>query len=286
MADFVQFALEHGVMIQDLDASGRIRRCPTLQHPRSRNGAYRWDGRRGFCFAWDGDARPYWYDDPHALPWTDDARRTHAMRRAEERRRQAECHQRAARYAAALLGIASLGEHNYFHFKGLPRARGLVLPDGALLVPMRSLSGALQGAQTIRWDVDARRYEKRMLPGMQARGAVLRIGSPRAAQTILCEGYATGRSIELAVRQLQLDASVLVCFSDSNLTFVARRLAGRRCVFADHDASGAGERAALATGLPYCMSERVGEDANDLYVRAGLLAVCAQLMALTEAAMT
>ena len=53
---------------------------------------------------------------------------------------------------------------------------------------------------------------------------------------------------------------------------------GRRYLFADNDKSGAGERAAQATGLPYCMSPVLGEDANDMHVRAGLLAVCGLLM--------
>jgi putative DNA primase/helicase len=81
---------------------------------------------------------------------------------------------------------------------------------------------------------------------------------------------------------MHLDASVLVCFSDSNLTFVAPRVTGRRTVFADNDESGAGERAASATGLPYRMSDRLGEDANDLFRRAGLMAVCSKLIELNR----
>ncbi len=78
---------------------------------------------------------------------------------------------------------------------------------------------------------------------------------------------------------MRLNAAVLVCFSDSNMVLVAAQITkGRRYVFADHDKSGAGERAAQATGLPYCMSPVLGEDANDMHVRAGLLAVCGLLM--------
>ena len=45
------------------------------------------------------------------------------------------------------------------------------------------------------------------------------------------------------------------------------------------DASTGGERAAQATGLPYCMSETEGFDANDEHKKNGLMAVSKLLMA-------
>ena len=278
MTDFVQFASAHGVLIRNLDSSGRIRRCPTAEHPRSDNGAYMWDGQRGWVFAWDGAAEPQWFNDPSAKPWTEADKKAFAAKREAERRQQAARQQRAAQHAAELLKTARLDSHNYLHFKGLPMAQGLVLPDDGLFVPMRGLAGGLQGAQIIRWDHENRRYDKRMLPGMKAKGAVLRIGPPRSMETVLCEGYVTGLSIEAAIRQMRLSAAVLVCFSANNLVHVAPAVSGRKYVFADNDESGTGERVARETGLPYCMSDRAGEDANDLYVRAGLLPVCQRLM--------
>lgn len=278
MSDFFRFAEAHGVLIKSLIPSGKIVRCATVLHPRSTNGAYMWDGQRGFVFAWDGPAEPQWFNDPSATPWTDAEKREFAQKRNLERQQLMQRQQRTAQNADAMVRAAVLGEHNYFHFKGLPDARGLIQADGSLLVPMRSLAGALQGAQVIRWDHENRRYDKRMLPGMKAKGAVLRVGPPRASATFLCEGYATGLSIEMAVRQMRLNASVLVCFSDSNLAFVAPSVSGLKYVFADNDASGAGERAAKATGLQYCMSDVLGNDANDDHVQLGLMAVCQKLM--------
>ena len=55
----------------------------------------------------------------------------------------------------------------------------------------------MRGAQLIRWLSEERKWEKKMLPGMRAKGAVLRLGSAAPWLTILCEGYATGLSIEL-----------------------------------------------------------------------------------------
>ena len=49
-------------------------------------------------------------------------------------------------------------------------------------------------------------------------------------------------------------------------------------VMADHDASGAGEHAAAATGLPYAMPADEGMDANDVHGRDGLEAVVELVM--------
>lgn len=282
MTSFIDFARAHGIEIDPskLYSSERIRRCGTVEKPRSTNGAYFWDGERGWVFAWDGEARVQWYQDQNAKAWTDEEKRAWALKRqaasADIQRKQ----ENAAMQAAILLRSTKPGPHDYLIRKGLVRTEGLSLPDGALLVPMRNLfTNELQGAQVIRWEPAALKWEKKMVPGMKAKGAVLRLGSKTAPETILCEGYATGLSIELAVRQMRLNASVLVCFSDSNMVHVASLLTkGRRMVFADNDKSLAGEKAAKQTGLPYCMSEIDGEDANDVHKRGGLMPVCSLLM--------
>jgi hypothetical protein len=281
MTNFVTFARAHGVLIDDLQAGDRIRRCPTEQNPRKKNGAYFWDGERGFAFAWDGEAKAQWYHDPNAKPWTDAEKRAWAVKRQAAAADQERRHQAAALHAAMAMRASVPGPHDYLARKGLPNAQGLVMPDGALFVPMRNLAtNQLQGAQLVRWLPAEMRWEKKMLPGMKAKGAVLRLGRT-AQETFFCEGYATGLSIELAARSVGLNACVLVCFSDSNLVHVARLLddaRGRRFVFADNDKSGAGERAAKETGLPYCMSPIEGEDANDAHVRGGLMTVAQMLM--------
>ncbi len=283
---FIDFARAHGVEIGDLTPSDRIRRCGTTEKPRSKNGAYFWDGRRGWVFAWDGEAVTQWYDDPDAKPWTEAEKEAWKAKRRAAQAMQDASHQAAARKAAEMLRTTKPGPHDYLIRKRLPDSQGLVLPSGELLVPMRNLfTNELQGAQIIRWNAADLKWEKKMLPGMRAKGAVLRIGPGRSTETVLAEGYATGLSIELAARQMRLNAAVLVCFSDSNLVHVASQLkTGRRYVFADHDllsqrtGKRAGEAAAQETGLPYCMSPIEGEDANDVHAREGLLAVCSLLM--------
>ena len=278
---FIDFGRAHGLSINPakLHPSERIKRCPTIEHPKKDNGAYFWDGERGWVFAWDGEASVQWWNDPHAKPWTEEdkaewKRKREAMRTAQQHKYLA-----AADRAQQRINEAQPGHHTYLEYKGLKECQGLIAPDGSLLVPMRNVAtGKLQGVQSIRWMADQMRYEKKMQYEMQARNAVLRLGPQMARETILCEGYATGLSIELAARQMRLQAAVLVCFSDSNLVNVSGQIKGKQYAYADNDASGAGERAALDAGIPYCMSDTLGNDANDDHKRHGLMAVCKKLM--------
>ncbi len=112
------------------------------------------------------------------------------------------------------------------------------------------------------------------------------LGPRRVNEVVLCEGYATGLSIDKALRVMRLPITVLICFNDSNMKLIASKLKGVKAyVFADHDPpqrdpvkalinpGEAGQRAAIATGLPWVMSPVEGEDANDLYKRAGVMEV-------------
>lgn len=205
-------------------------------------------------------------------------RRRAAQERSAAADRVAEIgYRKAAARAATLIKACAIGQHPYLAEKGFPDARALVMEDGSLVIPMRDcVSDALVGAQVVRL-VD-NKWEKQMLPGMRAKGASLRIGNHRASETWLVEGYATGLSVDAALKLLRLSASVLVCFSAHNLVHVAGRIPGRRFVFADHDSSRAGETAAIATGLPYAMAPIVGQDANDLHRSEGAIAVAKLIM--------
>jgi putative DNA primase/helicase len=278
---FIAFARAHGVEIDPskLYASERIKRCGTTDKPNGKNGAYFWDGARGWVFNWSAEARVQWFNDANVQPWTEAEKAAWKAKRQAAQAAQEQEYQRAAVRAMELLRNAQPAEHNYLHRKGFAEAQGFVAADGALLIPMRNLhTNNVQGVQVIRWDEAAMAFTKKMSPGMKAKGAVFRMGDKTAPETILCEGYATGLSIVAALRSVGLRASVLVCFSANNLEFIAQQIKGRAFVFADHDKSGTGEKCAQATGLPYCMSPVMGEDANDLHMRAGLFAVCQLLM--------
>lgn len=276
--NFADFARSQGLELSDLYASDRVQRCGTAKHPRSKDGAYFWDGRRGWVSDWSNGGEINWFDDPNAKEFSEADRKAWAKRKAEKEHQQQLGWVAAAERAMNVLKYAKPETHYYLNAKGLPDAIGQVVED-VLVVPMRNLeTNALQGIQMIEWNAAERCYDKKMNTGMRAKGAVFRLGNKNARETFLCEGYATGLSIEMAVRQMRLNASVLVCFSDSNLAYVASKIKGPAFVFADNDKSQAGEIAARKTGYAYVMSDVVGEDANDLHQRAGLMAVCAKLM--------
>jgi putative DNA primase/helicase len=83
-----------------------------------------------------------------------------------------------------------------------------------------------------------------------------------------------------------LKASVVVCFSASNMVQVADQIPGKRYVFADNDASETGAKAAEATGLPWTMCDSVGWDANDLHKKDSLFAVVKKIMDLRRNVLT
>jgi phage/plasmid primase-like uncharacterized protein len=276
---FHAHAIAHGLQIDQLYPADRVQRCATVDKPRSKNGAFFWDGDRGWVSDWAQGGELHWFDGHGTRTFTAEDRKAWALRKQALESRQEQGWRNAALAAAVLVRSTKPTDHNYLAYKGLNDSTGLVSESGDLIVPMRNLqTNELQGAQVIRWLVDESRYEKKMLPGMRAKGAVLRIGSKHATDTVLCEGYATGLSIDLAARLMRLSVSVLICFSDSNMVNVAAMLKSRAFVFADNDKSGAGQKAAEKTGLAWCMSDVAGEDANDMHKSSGLMSVAAMLM--------
>lgn len=249
---FILHASAHGLYIRDLIADGRWHRVPTDDKPHKRNGAYLWDGERGVVKNWATMESFSSYPSKGYSPV-----RVRQVVRDDQGR-----HDRAAREAQRMLSEAVLESHAYLRRKGFQKALGLVL-DGKLLIPMRDYkTGKVISVQSIGED-------KKFLAGGRAKGAVFTIGT-KGKQKWLVEGYATGLSVKAALDALYIQAEVCICFSASNLQYVAERIPGNRFVFADNDESGTGQRVAEATGLPWVMSPVVGEDANDLSQRAGI----------------
>jgi putative DNA primase/helicase len=283
---FIDFARGHGVEIDHshLYPSERIRRCGTTEKPRSTNGAYFWDGDRGWVFNWSGEARVCWYESTR--PWTDEDKRAWAAKRQAANSDRDRSYEMAADRAEIILRTAKMEEHPYLEIKGFAGMQGYVM-GGKLLVPMRNVvTNKLQGFQEIYWDEPNRKYEKKMLHGMRAKNAVLYMGSREAPETWFVEGYATGLSLHKALRSVGSNASVVVCFSASNMVQVASQVKGDRFVFADNDESKTGEKSAIETGLPWTMADEVGYDANDLHDKRGLMAVVKKVMDLRSEVLT
>lgn len=215
---------------------------------------------------WSTGLSQVWRDDAHQD--SREAKRLLAEAREQERRFAAERRRRqqdAAERAADAVRSAVPSTHPYLARKGFPSHEGLVR-DGKLIVPMRDARcyRDLINVQEISED-----GTKRFIAGGRARGAIYRMGPSGPQRTLLCEGYATGLSLHEAARRLPWLTAVIVCFSAGNLEIVAE-LFPKSVVMADNDLSGAGERAALRTGLKWTMPYDVGTDFNDLHVSMGL----------------
>jgi len=282
-ADFLTACHRAGITIPHLIADGKLRRVPTADHPRKRNGAVVWFGTGGWAMNWEtgeevrsGGGTDCRLTDAERA----EMRRVRDIAAAQLRQLQAQ----AARIAEAVIKSATQAEHPYLARKGVCNGRGLVASPSAveeyrlgdpavpmLVVPMRHhITGDLVGLQRIAWDAESKGFTKLMIRGTRADGAVYRIGTH--GRRVYVEGYATGWSVKAGCAE----RSVVVCFSAGNLERVAQS-DGRPgdIVFADNDKSGRGEQAARASGLPYVMAPEVGDDANDWQRAMGAWAVAA-----------
>ena len=211
-------------------------------------------------------------DDKHhaATPEQIQARKRELLARqtAEgiERERLAKA---AARKAGWILHQTKTEQHAYFGAHGMPDFEGLVWrpteQDNLLCVPMR-IGKELVGVQLID-----RHGAKKFLSGQKTSGAEYLIDNK--GMDFWVEGYASGLSLRACLSALRMRYRIHVTFSAGNL----KAMANSGYVIADNDASGTGERVAIATGLPYWMSDVQGEDINDAHKRLGLFR-CSQML--------
>lgn len=260
--DFRDVAASIGCLLPSIREDDRIHRCPTREHPKKRNGAYRTDGERGWVKNWESGETATWHRE-RDVNFFDQKRGplkplpSLAARRSEEQRNA----QRTAEKARQMVKAATMTTHAYLERKGFPKAIGLVL-NGMLLVP------AYIGRELVSLQEIAADGTKKNLPGGKMGGASFSIGS--GPIEVLCEGYATGLSIKAAMNAVHIQGRATCCFSASNVAEVASRKR-HAVIIADNDRPlpqfggiGAGEYYAMKSGLAYAMPPDVGDDANDL----------------------
>ena len=250
---FEQFAEMHGLIINSL-VLDRWVRVPTIDHPKKQNGAYIWDGRVGALinFATHDKHIPFKSDEAYRPDPEAKAKR----QKAEQDRRDRQ--EAAVRRAAWILDGSVKSTHPYLATKGFPEFEGFVWND-SLVLPMR-VGEKLVGCQLIAPD-----GTKRFLAGQLTKGASLVIDNK--GQDILVEGFATGLSVRRALKHARQRYRIHVCFSAQNLVEVGQRLRNP-LVVADHDASGAGQRAAKKVSSRIWLGQ-LGEDFNDAEARLG-----------------
>jgi len=256
MMEFIDFLRAHGLIVNDIDV-GRWVRVPTVDHPRSRNGAYKFMGDVGFVQNWAEQIEvSVWKPERDSEIKID--QKAVLQKVTEEDRKRAQERRKAADKAKRILEASTLAEHPYLKRKGFETMLGNVWND-ILLIPMRVGNG-LVGVQLID-----EAGQKKFLTGQKTSDACFVMGQ---GAPIYCEGYATGLSIMKAITAGKMRKSVVVCFSAGNMQKLANDPRGM--VVADNDKSLTGERVAKATGLKYWMSDSVGEDFNDFQLRVGL----------------
>lgn len=249
---FQDFAKAHGLIVSGL-VPDRWVAVPTEDHPKKKNGRYKWLGDVGWVQNWATMEKPE--------IWKGSASTVDIKRRIIESsaQRQGDA-ERAAKKAGWIMHQTELATHPYLCRKGFPEELGNVWND-LLVVPMRR-DGRIVGAQLIDQEGG-----KRFLAGQTTKGAAFVFDAK--GLPIFCEGYATGLSIRAAMKALKMRYTIHVCFSAGNVESVAAKVPGG-LVVADCDLNGIGEGAARKTGKPYWTSDAVGEDFNDYQARKGI----------------
>lgn len=274
MSDFFNFAAAHGLIIDSLE-EGRWVRVRTEDKPRKRNGAYKYLGDVGFVqnHATMAEVATWHRDSDKPVDRVAYARQM-AQKRAADAKADAARHARASEEARALIAESASGHHPYLDRKGFSNSTALVHPSGDLIVAMRDFRdyGTVNSVQRIAPD-----GSKLFLTGGKAGGSVFILGKG-GRERWLVEGFATGMTVYGAMLDLRQSAEVIICFSAGNLKHIASMVRRPAYVMADNDASGTGQDAAEATGLPWVMPPEVGTDANDLMVSSRSLRPVVSLM--------
>jgi len=271
---FEDFARSHGLIINEVIPHKWIA-TPTEDHPKKRNGRYKFMGEYAFVQNWATMAKPeLWKSGSPTNPAIiSKAIRDAAKEREEEARK-------AAAKAGWILHNCQNLHHSYLEAKGFPDHTGNVWvdqDDRLLVIPMR-IDGSLVGAQLIN-----DKGEKKFLRGQRTKGAAFIMGSEGVP--LLCEGYATALSIRAVMHLIKIRYRIHICFSAGNMEDIARKVPNSLLI-ADNDTSRTGEKIAVKTGKPYWLSDAVGEDFNDYHRRVGDFAAAQNLKKFLIANMT
>ena len=285
---FWDILTDKGLIPAEIMGDGKLHRCPTQTKPHKQNGAY--------IAHVDIPATLWWYNWENGEQGTfteavekplSPAEKDVLQRRQNDirRQREEECARRyetAAKQAQNMLNISFPGssEHAYLRRKGVPAVTEVRQDrNGMLLIPVRDISGKVQSLQYIAPD-----GTKRFLVDGKVRGGHFVLPGNPEKPLVLCEGYATGASIHLAV-----NCTVYVTFSANNLPVVANLVRhtfpdASIIICGDNDEAGHGKgqeaaQTAQARLVLPTFSTRAGKDFNDLHQSEGLQEIRRQLEA-------
>ena len=262
---FTDFCRANSLDIIHAKISNQWQRCGTISHPSSKNGAYIFDGERGACMNWSADLEPNIYTPTGQIKPVD--REWLKTQQARQKAEKDKLNAAAAKKAAWLLSQAKAEKHAYLERKGF-KGKKLHVYEEKLIIPM-FVQKILIGCQSI--DIEG---DKRFIYGQQTSYATHTIGSGNV--NFLCEGYATGLSVQAALSALNIKYKIHVTFSAGNMLKVARNTP-KGFIIADNDESLTGETVAREIGWKYYLPETIGHDANDALLTMGLFKFSQQI---------
>ena len=237
LTTFAETLRATGLLVEYIEADGKLHRCGTTDKPRGKDGAY--------CVHLDAPACCWWKNwrtgDEGTLKIKPDKDLTPAERKAlRERivaaRKAAEAEQARRWNATAKLAriiwekaAPATDDHPYLQRKrvsvlgGIRKRefRGVVV----LLVPVLDASGKIMSLQRILPEKPAKGPAKLFLPGGKTAGGYFPIPAKDGSKDgplLIAEGYATAASLHMATGY-----TCLVAFNAGNLEAVARMARGK-----------------------------------------------------------
>ena len=255
---FEDFARGHGLIIGSVQHDKWVP-TPTVDHPRSSNGRYKFLGNVGWVQNWATMEKPAtWFAEGESASSS-----VVKERIAKSNQASNDAKEKAAAKAGWIMNQCKLDTHPYLASKGFPDEQANVWEkDGErlLVIPMR-IAFKLVGLQIIN-----EQGEKKFLYGQQSKGATFCMNAKGIP--LFCEGYATGLSIREMMKTCNIKYCIHICFSASNMKHIAGYYPNG-IIVADNDNSGVGQATALETGKPYWISPTVGNDFNDEHMQIG-----------------
>jgi phage/plasmid primase-like uncharacterized protein len=236
--DFIAAASAAGVIIDRLATDGKIHRCGTATHPKSKNGAYKFSPLEGGGWFKDwasGDKAQAWFVQDASSNLTAgeklDLKRKRAAARKEADEAQRAAQAIAAEKAEKRWELAEPAvDHRYLEDKGCG-AHGARIDGATLLVPVRDADGRWMSLQRISPD-GSKFFEQ----DGAISGGMFVIGEINPDGVILIgEGFST-----MATCHEATDFPAVVAFNASNVPKVAAAIRAkypdaRICIVADDD---------------------------------------------------
>ena len=295
LTTFTESLNNAGLLVESIQADGKLHRCGTADKPRGKDGAYRIHLDAPACCWWKNwrtgeEGTLQGKPDKDLTPVERKALRERiAAARKDAEEEQAKRHAAAAKMARIIWEKAAPAtkDHPYLQRKQVPALGGIRqrVWRGAveLLVPVLDTSGSLMSLQRILPEKPAEGPEKPFLKGGKAAGGYFHIpakNGDKDGPLLIAEGYATAASLHLATGY-----ACLVAFNAGNLEAVARMARGKYpereiIIAADNDCEGdrnpgveAATKAAQAIGAKLAVCPALDgskADFNDLHTARSL----------------